>query len=322
MRLTSIALALAASLGPGPGPPGPDDGFEAAQRDGVVVWSRLDRDRFRLVVRRGGGAPRFLPVAPSRTPFQVEVGRDRAGRLVVAFARCDAEDEGDAVLLERRRCRLGLVGVDGVAERSLGPTPARGVSHVRPALAGGRLAYVRVADRGGRAEVVVDGAVAYERGGLSGPRDVLGLDVADFGLAVMLREVEDSGATLLVLKRPGARAQVVAAGQGGEENDQQLVTPSFSGPHLVWGFANHGPYVETKRSYVFRRRLATGATTGHRLSPYVTSVATDAARPDTSLVVTTDDALDSPEVVTGRQAVRRLARPGFRPVPSDDLVYP
>ena len=138
---------------------------------------------------------------------------------------------------------------------------------------------------------------------------------------VLEREGSGYGEQTLLVKRPGRRATVVDRGGSGEENDQELTTPSFAGPYLYWGFANHGPYVRTKRSYVFRRRLATGAETGTRLTPYVTSVSADPGRPGAPLVLTTDDALDSPEDVRGEQEVRVLDQPSWRRVPRRELVY-
>jgi hypothetical protein len=298
-------------------------GFQVAQRDGLVVFSRRVGDRFWLVERRARGPVRLLPVRPAAAPFDVEVAVEPRGGLVVAFARCDLDGPREYGI-ERRACRLGVVRADGRGrERPLGPSPSPGVSHRFPALQGGRLAYVRVPDRGGSAEVVVDGRVALARDDVGGPDDVFGLDLSRYGVAVALVQVDDVlGFPSVVLKRPGRREQVVAATASGEENRPYVISPAFAGPYLYWGFANHGWTVNTKRSYVFRRDLASGARTGAVLSPYVTSVAVDAGHPDRPVVVTTDDALDSPGVVRGRQRVRRLRAPRYAVVPHDDLVYP
>src|SRR3712207_1640712 len=165
---------------------GTDDGFEVAQRNGITAWSRLAGDRFQLVARRNGGRPRVLPVASSPTPFELEIGHDRTGRFAVAFSRCETEGSVEEALFTRRRCRLGIVSPDGGRERPLGPPPARGYSHLRPQLQGGRLGYVRIPDRGGRAEVVVDGEVVFARDGVSGPGGVRGLDLARYGVATVL----------------------------------------------------------------------------------------------------------------------------------------
>jgi hypothetical protein len=318
--LHAIVAAVAALAGPAPG----DAGFQAAQRDGVVVFSQRVGDGFRLVAQRGRGAVRPLPVAPSAAPFDVEVARDPRRGPVVAFARCQIQGSIDGDEWERRRCRLGVVDADGRGgERPLGPAARTGISHRFPALQGGRLAYVRVPDHGGRAQVVVDGRVAISRAHVSGPDGLYGLDLARYGIAAAIEQARDDIAIRnILLQRPGEAARVVASGGTGEENDAYAVTPAFAGPYLYWGYANHGWTVRTKRSYVFRRELASGTTTGSVLSPYVTSIAVDAGRPQARVVVTTDNGLDSPQRLDGVQAVRILATARYRLVPRERLSYP
>jgi hypothetical protein len=308
---TLAAAAGAADLG--------DDGFQVAQRDGVVVFNRLVGSEFRLMIDRPGPSPAEpLPVAPGRTSFDVEVARDPRRRLVVAFARCGAGGSEGSGFVPRGRCRLGVVRADGRGgEQRLGPDARPGVSHRAPALQGGRLAYVRL--RRGRAEVVADGRVVLRRGDVSA---VYGLDLTRSGLAVAIEQFDGySARRSIVLLPTRGRPRVVARSGSGEANDPYLLSPSFSGRHLYWGYANHGAYVRTRRSFVFRRHLGTGRTTGTRLSPYVSSVAADAGRPATPLVVATDDALDSPEQTRGTQTVRSLTAPAFRPVDSGELTY-
>jgi hypothetical protein len=318
MFLGVILAALAAF-----GAPGPHDGFQIAQRDGVVVFSRRMGDRFVLVERDGDGRIAPLPVAPSATPFDVELAKVPGRGLVVAFARCRARRTA-AEGLERQGCRLGLVRADGRGdEEPLGPPAPAGVSYRFPALQGGRLAYMRVPDSGGRAEVVVDGRVELARDGATGPEGVYGVDLVAHGLAAVFEQ--QHGYALwrtLVLKRPRERTRTVALGATGEENDAYVLTPAFSGRYLYWGFANHGPYVHTRRSYVFRRDLTSGATTATRLSPYLTSVAVDAGRPKAPIVVTTDDGFEIPRHLVSTQRERVLAAPRFAFVSYDELFYP
>jgi hypothetical protein len=63
-------------------------------------------------------------------------------------------------------------------------------------------------------------------------------------------------------------------------------------------------------------------TTGSVLSPYVTSVAVDAGRPQAPVVVTTDTGPDSPQRLNGTQALRTLTAPRYAIVPRGRLVYP
>ena len=300
------------------------DGFQAAQRNGVVVFSRQVDGRFRIIARRRGARDTVMPVAPSEAPFDVELAPVPGRGLVVACARCRATGTlGEG--LKRRACRLGQVRVDGRGgERRLGPRPRSGLSYRYPALQGRRLAYLRVPDSGGRAAAVVDGRVVLARDRVDGPDGVYGLDLARYGVAAVFEQMiaDDVAVRTLLLKRPGCPTLTAAIGATGIENDGYVVTPAFSGRYLYWGYANHGWTVRTRRSYVFRRDLASGARTGALLSPYVTSVAVDAGRPGAPVVVTTDNGLDSPQRLVSRQTVRTLREPTYRTVPHDDLIYP
>jgi hypothetical protein len=56
---------------------------------GHVVWSDYDATigAWRLM-EHGGGATRALPVAPRRTPFDVDLGPDGRGGVTAAYSRC------------------------------------------------------------------------------------------------------------------------------------------------------------------------------------------------------------------------------------------
>jgi hypothetical protein len=58
----------------------------AALKD-VLVWSRRDGERHRLV-QRVGGVVSDAPVAPSGQPFDPDLGPDGGGRVVAAYERC------------------------------------------------------------------------------------------------------------------------------------------------------------------------------------------------------------------------------------------
>src|SRR3954452_16599397 len=60
----------------------------------VQVWSTFDGAAYRLTIRRAG-AIETLPVAPSRVPFDVDVGPYRSGRPLLVYARC-GRDRVDA----------------------------------------------------------------------------------------------------------------------------------------------------------------------------------------------------------------------------------
>src|SRR4051812_17438182 len=60
--------------------------------EGRVVWSEYDarRREYRLVEIRGERRI-VLPVRPRGAAFDVDIGRDAAGRVVAAYSRCKTE---------------------------------------------------------------------------------------------------------------------------------------------------------------------------------------------------------------------------------------
>jgi hypothetical protein len=96
MRLHGFALAscLAIALGSPVAAAGQDEVIarigDTTPIDafrGRVVWSEPSSSSYRLVEYRNGKVGR-LPVAPARTPFDVDLGTDRGGALVAVYARC------------------------------------------------------------------------------------------------------------------------------------------------------------------------------------------------------------------------------------------
>jgi hypothetical protein len=54
---------------------------------GRVVWSESSPEGYRLFAYRQGEA-RQLPIAPQQSPFDVDLGPDREGKMVAVYSRC------------------------------------------------------------------------------------------------------------------------------------------------------------------------------------------------------------------------------------------
>jgi hypothetical protein len=124
--------------------------------DGRVVWSEYDarRREYRLVEMRAARRV-VLPVRPRGVAFDLDIGRDAAGRVVAAYSRCKTEpsDAYSQTLLPTyatgRGCRLYLYDFRSRRERSLDVPGARGASIYLPAVAGERVVFARRDSRRG-----------------------------------------------------------------------------------------------------------------------------------------------------------------------------
>jgi hypothetical protein len=121
-----------------------------------VVWSEYDarRREYRLVEIRGERRI-VLPVRPREAAFDVDIGRDAAGRVVAAYSRCKTEptDAYSQTVLPTyatgRGCRLYLYDFRSRRERRLDIPGARGASVYLPAVAGQRVVFGRRDNRPG-----------------------------------------------------------------------------------------------------------------------------------------------------------------------------
>jgi hypothetical protein len=71
--------------------------------DGHVRWSEQDANQWRLV-DLSNGVQRPLPVPTSPSPFDVDLGHDRSGRLVAVYNRCREALRADGANFGRRGC--------------------------------------------------------------------------------------------------------------------------------------------------------------------------------------------------------------------------
>jgi hypothetical protein len=97
---------------------------------GTQVFSAFDGTAYRLAIRRNGMVEQ-LPVAPSRTAFDVDIGPDRTGRPELIYSRCDSD------------CDLFVLSLAaGGGERPL-RTVNTSADEVAPTLWKGRVAFAR-----------------------------------------------------------------------------------------------------------------------------------------------------------------------------------
>jgi hypothetical protein len=110
---------------------------------GVLAWSSYDAatSTWALMLRRDGVTER-APVAPRPVPFDVDLGRDAAGRLVASYSRCRTAAPDSAA--KGRGCDLYIYDLDARTERKLGGASTPDASEYLPTLAGGRVAFARV----------------------------------------------------------------------------------------------------------------------------------------------------------------------------------
>ena len=110
---------------------------------GALAWSHYDAatSTWSLMVRRDGvTAP--APVAPRPVPFDVDLGRNAAGRLVASYSRC--ETAAPETVAKGRGCDLYVLDLDRGDEQRLSGPSSPDASEFLPTLADGRVAFARV----------------------------------------------------------------------------------------------------------------------------------------------------------------------------------
>jgi hypothetical protein len=231
----------------------------------VQVWSTFDGAAYRLTVRRAG-AIETLPVAPSRAPFDVDVGPDRAGRPQLVYTRCRVERaDADFGRSESTGCDLVTLALTaGATERPVRGTNTARANEFAPTLWKGHIAFARRAVGDDRPVVLTRRLNAprtqpSERlSGVPRPttaRGVLALDLHGDRLAELLRfggseEVRVVG----ISDRSVRRLQRTGLGEGG----QSMVGIGFAGGHLAWGLNCLVSCGERLLAGVYRYRLSTG----------------------------------------------------------------
>lgn len=231
---------------------------------GIQVFSDFDGSAYRLAIRRAGSVVR-LPVAPSRAPFDVDIGPDRHGRPQLVYTRCRVErPDVDLGRNDSTGCDLVLLSLaGGGGERRVRGANTATADEFAPTVWKGRLAFARRVRGRGRALVYTRQLTAARSRpsvrlpgapGHTSSRGILELDLRADKLAQIVRFRQSAEVRLVDVSRHTVRRlSRVGVGEGGEF----FTGIGFAGAHLGWALnclVSCRPLVEG----IYRYRLATG----------------------------------------------------------------
>ena len=264
--LTAVAATAAALLGAA-GPATAADTEIAAlpsqtsldALDGHVLWSvQDDATKAWRLVDHSDGVQRPLPVAPSRSPFDVDLGRDQKGALVAVYSRCRAALREDGANFGRRGCDVFRYDFATGRETKVKAVSSR-LDDYEPTVWHGRIAFVRayVQRDGVRERMYVRDLGARRtrqlRGGsgFAGPRD---LDLRSRTTAVRWVHEFSEDVRLAFAGRRG-RTLLATPGSGAAAQAYSTLHPTFADAHTVyWGLSSSTP----DWGEVWRRDVRTG----------------------------------------------------------------
>jgi hypothetical protein len=121
--------------------------------NGTVVWSSYDAAAkdFKLVVSRDGGKPTALPVAPSPTPFDVDLGTNRNGSTYAVYTRCKRPGSMQGSVVRRGTgCDVYRLSIASGREEQLTKISSPDWDEREPTIFRGRIAFIRRQKAGGR----------------------------------------------------------------------------------------------------------------------------------------------------------------------------
>jgi hypothetical protein len=219
-----------------------------------VVWSSFDPGTatYRLMTRFAG-VTSVVPVAPRKAPFDVDLGPNRSGDTVAAYARCHTDPALNTVPIRQataRGCDLYEFNFATGREARLAAPSTRSASEVLPSMWRNEVAFVRIYERRkGRAGALPHlyvrrltgrGPARRQR---SGPRGNFGapqlgsLDLSGAWLAFQWSYVKvGDGHSEIRLDRVG-RGQRRLASQvtthGGIVN-RNSISPTIAGGYVYW----------------------------------------------------------------------------------------
>jgi hypothetical protein len=201
----------------------------------TIAWSSYDNGRYKLMLDQAGTVGAANAVT-SKTPFDVDLGTAKDGKLLAVYSRAGKLYEYD---------------VAAGAEKSLG------INGSEPTVAGGRLAYV--ARKGGRDTLYLRNA-GKTKTVFSAPR-ITGVQLSADRLAFVTNNAPTKllqTETLRVQTFSGKPKAIYDARSGGA-NTADIVGPTFDadGKHLLWARRNLGS--GSGNRYV-RYTLASGKT--------------------------------------------------------------
>jgi hypothetical protein len=228
--------------------------------DGHVVWSvQDDATKAWRLVDLANGAQRPLPVASSASPFDVDLGHDRNGRLVAVYSRCREALREDGANFGRRGCDIFRYAFATARETKVESVSSR-LDDYEPTMWHARIAFVRAhlhADGVKERMYIRDlraGRTRRLRGGsgFAAPRD---LDLRSRTTAVRWVHEFSEDVRLAFAGRSG-RALLVTPGSGAAAQQYSTLRPTFTDAHTVyWGLTSSDPdYGEVWRRDTRRRR--------------------------------------------------------------------
>ena len=109
----------------------------------ALAWSAYDPavSGWHLMLLNNG-ITQMLPIAPSPTPFDVDLGDNGHGGLVAAYSRCSHP----SIRTLPHGCRLYVYDFAVGAERPIAIANVAGASQFLPSMAAGRVAFVRIGE--------------------------------------------------------------------------------------------------------------------------------------------------------------------------------
>lgn len=232
-----------------------------------VAWSAYDKSthRYRLMVRRPGGAILAAPVPPRSVPFDVELGLRTGGGTIAVYSRCRVEprlDRRDRLPLPStgRGCRLFRYDLGSSGEHAI---PGSG-SRFLPSMWNGELAWAALGAND-RAQLYLGSL-----DGRSTPRR-LPSGPAGTGAGPGPRALVVSGSRVAFVweygTRSGLRSQLRLDGRSGPSKVLDSATsrggaarelsPFFTGGVLAWGRRDAGGHSWLKMFGLAARRTST-----------------------------------------------------------------
>lgn len=253
--MSAVAASAAMLLGAA-GPAGAEDTVIATlppktpidALGGHVLWSVPDDANGWQLIDYTNGVQHRLPVAPSPTPFDVDLGRDREGGLVAVYSRCREPLSGDnGGNFARRACDVFRYDFTTARERKIDAVNSR-YDEYEPALWGSRIAFLRAyPPRSGRRWVLEQMYVRILRPGgrsrrlRSGSGSPWDLDLRSRRTTV--RSVFDYSETVrLAIAGRRSRALLSTPGSGAAAQLYSTLHPTFADADTVyWGLSSEDP---------------------------------------------------------------------------------
>jgi hypothetical protein len=223
---------------------------------GHLLWSVPDATGGKWqLIDRVNGADHPLAIDKSVEPFDVDLGRDRRGRLVAVYSRCREPLAESGSNFGRRGCDVYRYDVSAARETKIARIATRHADEYEPSLWGSRIAFLRV--KPGRNEHL---HVRNLRTGRDVTPTRVGSVLWDLDQRSRATAVRSAGEfseqVRLAALGHRTRALLATPGSGAAAQEYATVHPTFADSHTVyWGLASTSPdWGEVWRRDVRKRR--------------------------------------------------------------------